>query len=185
MKKFITSVLFAIILVTMPNFAYAFEEAPVALIVFDKSYNVNNHLLENWQQQVKKRFRFPNYKLQEYTSVENKLLGNLPTLDKKAPYYKKTQLVEVANTVQAQVVFVLWVHELNDYIVHSWRRFGEDFRHTEVSIDFSAYSKKHDKIFSKKIRYSKTEDAAISVFSHDFATQAIYDAVSEFRDMLR
>ena len=184
MKKIVSFLLF-IFCLSMSATAVAFTEDPVAVIILDNGYSgVNQELRQVWESRVKRRFRFPDYKLLAEKEIKDALWGRLPALEGKRPYFREQQLVQIADTVPAELVFVIWVERLDEEIIQSYRLFGETLCKVDVSIDVTAYRKTDAKFLVQKIRYYKIDHIAISSSANKVATDEIAEAVNKFKEQL-
>ena len=184
MKKIVSFLLFVFCL-SMSATAAAFTEDPVAVLILDNGYSgVNQELRQAWESRVKRRFRFPDYKLLAEKEIKDALWGRLPILEGKRPYFREQQLVQIADTVPAELVFVIWVERLDEEIIQSYRLFGETLCKVDVSIDVTAYRKTDAKFLVQKIRYYKIDHIAISSSADKVATDEIAEAVNKFKEQL-
>lgn len=184
MKK-LAGLLIFLFCLSFSGTAAAFKEDPVAVVILDYSYlGVDQELWQTWEERVKRRFRFPDYKLLGQKEVKDALRGSLPVPDKKRPSFKKPQLEAITQTIPAELVVVIWVDRMQEEVYHSLRFMGETVRRVEVSIDVTAYRKTDDKYLAEKIRYYSVDNIAISTPARTVATDKIAEAIDKFKEQL-
>lgn len=182
MKKLVLFLVFLLYL-SVAGSCYAFREDPVAVVILDNGY-ADTQMANDWQERVKRRFRFPDYKILEQRELVQALRGNFPEPESKRPYYRKEQLASIAQTVPAELVFVIWVDTIEEQVFQRLLPFGETVRRVRVSMDITAFRKADGKYLVEKVRYSSTDNIAISTPSERVATDAVADAVNKFREQL-
>lgn len=186
MRKIACSLVFAFAFVLLfSGTCFAFTEAPVAVLVMGDSYaSLDSELVDLWQERVKRRFRFPDYKMMSQQEIKKGLASDLPSPESKRPYFRKEQLLDIADIIPAELVFVIWVDRLNETVYQSYFPFGDTVRRVNVSIDVTAYRKTDNKYLVQKIRYSDLNNIAISTPARRVATDSIAEAVNKIKEEL-
>lgn len=183
MKKLFGFILVLFIL-SVPQKTFAFAEDPVAVLVMGDYGSINSNMANEWTERVKRRFRFPDYKILAQDDVMKKIKGNLPAVEGKAPYFRKEQLAKIAQMTPAEVVFVIWVHNIYEEILPSWRLMGDTLCRVTVYMDITAYRKTDDKYIQQKVRYSEVRNVANSDPARKVAADKVSEAVDKAREQM-
>lgn len=183
MKK-ILQIFFVFLILSIPKEAFAFAEDPVAVVIMGDYSRIDKQMVNEWNIRVKRRFRFPDYKILSQDEVMSSIRGNLPATEQKAPYFRKAQLAKIAETIPSEVVFVIWVHRLSEEILYSWRLMGDTLYRVTVSIDVTAYRKTDGKYVEEKIRYSEVRNMANSEPARKVAVDKISEVVDKAKEQM-
>lgn len=180
-------VFFLVSTIIMPVNAFAFTEAPVAVIVFDPSGNINGELSNIFSQRMKRRFRFPDYNVMEFSQVSSQLKSiSIPSPNQKRPFFQQEQLKVLSDKIPAEIVCVVWIDSLRDEIIYSlFGLAGEKMRLSRLKMDITIYKKTTDTYFPSKIKYARTDPYAISTPTIDTAIEKFSETIDKFKEQLK
>lgn len=144
MKSLLITIIFSTFFFILPNSTYAFTEAPVAVIVLDNYGKFNEELNLLFNDRMKRRFRFPDYKVLPVSKINSFLQhSGIPTPSNKRPYFQKEQLQILAEQIPADIVCMVSFTEFKDDIVSSglFVFSGEQIRISKLKMDINNISK--------------------------------------------
>ena len=179
-RKLMTILLLALFSFCMlPERTEAFNEKTVAVVFIDNTGKINKPIRKQFEDRVKRRFRFPFYEIMQEDELRTRLAGKLPVTRQERPSYDNERLLNIADTVNADVVVVVYTYKFSDEVVQSLWPWGETFRYTNVDLDVSIYRKTDNIFFYKKIKDYQKNNIAISTPALDIAMAKFSEAIDE------
>ncbi len=178
--------LFAVVLCLgmSPHGADAFAEDPVAMVVIDRSGEVEPELVAQWQTRVKRSFNFPDYKVLPQEEVNAALGNNLPPLDKKRPFLKKEQLASIAARIPAELVIAIWVDRMDEWTIDSFSPWGDTVQQVIVRMDVTAWRKADGQYLYKNVYYNETRAWGNSTPADEVSIDKLTDIIMYFKTQL-
>ena len=168
----------------LPVQGLAFTQSPIAVVVIDRSGNVDSQLVEVWRDRVNRRFRFPHYRIIEQREVDAALAKSMPQLDPSRPFLKQEQLEKIADATDAQMVFAIWVVSLRDRTFSSGFPWGEAMQRSRAVVDVTVYRQQDGFYQAFRLNHNQTRDLAISTEAQAVVTQWFSGIVDRVREAL-
>lgn len=187
-KSYLLLVFFIATTFILPKNALAFTEAPVAVIVFDANGRIDGELSNVLSQRMKRRFRFPDYKVMEFSEVNSRLKNiSIPNTNTKRPFFRQEQLQALAGKIPAEIICVVWIDSIRDEIIYGsiFGLAGEKMRFSRLKMDITIYKKTTDTYLPNKVNYSKTEPYAVSSPTINIAIEKFSDTIDEFKEHIK
>lgn len=144
----------------------AFNYEPVAFAVIDKTGNVSQADYLMWREQARQAYYVPYYEIIKDTKPEQVVVELLQNRGGKTSKLTTEFFQEVSAKIPAKVLVIVFVNQLEEYLVHGYgHRFedmGETLQKVLVNADMYVYRADQEKMLLKKLRYLEVDEPPVS-----------------------
>lgn len=140
---------------------------PVAFVVLDRTGQVNSTIFNDWKQQVKQAYRVPYYEINDTRDTNLLAQEVLASEGKSTSKLDVGALRKIAEKSNCDVVTLMVVKEMSEYIIHSMGGGGDDwdgpesYVRVDTAADLYVYKKDGDKLLKSIVYDSNTTDLSL------------------------
>jgi len=146
--------------------AFAYDMKPVAFIVMDRTGEVNNEILRDWEQQVRQGYHVPYYSIVGNT-VPTQVANEIITVNgKNTAKLEPAILKKIAEKTNVKVVTLMVINEMKEIplresgFMSPWQD-EDDLTRVFTAADLYVYKLDENKMVMKILRSVVTENTAL------------------------